>query len=274
MARIARPPASTGSGAPRPTGLPARGRLAPGPLALGALGAGAVTAGAFAAALLWRLAVLAPARPAEALRIDQLVELGVLAAGVAIACWLALGAAVAVGCAVSQAFGRTWSGGERFVARRAPALVRRLLVLAVGAGVGASAAIVPAGAQDVAPPADLGWAVTLPTGPAIDQTAAAPASQPAPAPAPASAPPTAVAPDAVVAPQAVVAPEVVVVRPGDSLWRIAAESLPAGASPAEIAAAWPRWYAANRSTVGPDPGRIHPGQELTAPATDASGELS
>jgi nucleoid-associated protein YgaU len=57
----------------------------------------------------------------------------------------------------------------------------------------------------------------------------------------------------------------VVVRPGDSLWRIAAAHLPPGAGPADVAAAWPAWYAANRATIGTDPGLIRPGQVLTAP---------
>jgi nucleoid-associated protein YgaU len=57
---------------------------------------------------------------------------------------------------------------------------------------------------------------------------------------------------------------VVVVR-GDTLWEIAARHLPAGASDAQVAAAWPAWYAANTATIGPDPGRILPGQVLTVP---------
>jgi hypothetical protein len=34
----------------------------------------------------------------------------------------------------------------------------------------------------------------------------------------------------------------------------------------DIAAAWPRWYAANRAVIGPDPGLIRPGQELMPPS--------
>lgn len=55
------------------------------------------------------------------------------------------------------------------------------------------------------------------------------------------------------------------VRPGDSLWSIAAAHLPAGASPADIAGAWPRWWQANRTIVGDDPGLIRPGQLLRVP---------
>ena len=56
-----------------------------------------------------------------------------------------------------------------------------------------------------------------------------------------------------------------VVAPGDTLWSIAARRLRRSASPALIAATWPRWYAANRPRVGPDPAVIRPGQRLVAP---------
>ena len=59
----------------------------------------------------------------------------------------------------------------------------------------------------------------------------------------------------------------VVVRRGDTLWDIAARALGPDASVADIAASWPGWYAANRSTIGPDPDLILPGQLLRPPAT-------
>jgi len=59
----------------------------------------------------------------------------------------------------------------------------------------------------------------------------------------------------------------VTVRPGDTLWSIAAEHLPASADVGDIAAAWPAWYEANVDVVGTDPDLIHPGQELVPPAT-------
>jgi nucleoid-associated protein YgaU len=58
------------------------------------------------------------------------------------------------------------------------------------------------------------------------------------------------------------------VRPGDSLWAIAALHLPAGASPTQIDAAWRQWYAANQSEIGSDPNLILPGQQLTAPTSE------
>lgn len=56
------------------------------------------------------------------------------------------------------------------------------------------------------------------------------------------------------------------VRPGDSLWSIAEEHLPATANEAEIATAWHAIYALNRDVIGPDPDRIEPGQRLDLPA--------
>jgi hypothetical protein len=58
------------------------------------------------------------------------------------------------------------------------------------------------------------------------------------------------------------------VRRGDTLWAIAARSLGARASPGAVAAAWPRWYAANRHAIGPDPDRILPGRRLVPPRPD------
>jgi len=58
--------------------------------------------------------------------------------------------------------------------------------------------------------------------------------------------------------------EVVVLR-GDSLWEIAARQLGPAATDAQIAAEWPRWWAANRDVIGPDPNVILPGQRLRPP---------
>lgn len=58
----------------------------------------------------------------------------------------------------------------------------------------------------------------------------------------------------------------VVVMAGDTLWAIAARHLGAGADDAEVAAAWPQWWQANRQTVGEDPDLLRPGQRLVVPA--------
>ena len=60
-----------------------------------------------------------------------------------------------------------------------------------------------------------------------------------------------------------------VVRRGDTLWDIAAARLGPGATAGDIAAAWPRWYAANRRLIGPDPSHIVPGQRLIPPPEGA-----
>ena len=60
----------------------------------------------------------------------------------------------------------------------------------------------------------------------------------------------------------------IVVQPGDTLWDLAARSLrTSGKAPtaAQIAATWPRWWAANREAVGDDPDLLHPGTSLTTP---------
>lgn len=60
-----------------------------------------------------------------------------------------------------------------------------------------------------------------------------------------------------------------VVRPGDTLWGIAAATLGPDADNAAVAAQWPRWYAANRALIGADPNLILPGQRLVAPPAGA-----
>jgi hypothetical protein len=60
------------------------------------------------------------------------------------------------------------------------------------------------------------------------------------------------------------------VRSGDSLWVIAARRLGPTATPAQVAAAWPAWYSANRDVIGDDPGLLHPGQVLVIPTSKGS----
>ncbi len=61
----------------------------------------------------------------------------------------------------------------------------------------------------------------------------------------------------------------VTVRAGDSLWLIAARSLGPRATDQQVAAAWPRWFAANRAVIGADPALLRPGQVLRPPAPAA-----
>ncbi len=60
------------------------------------------------------------------------------------------------------------------------------------------------------------------------------------------------------------------VRPGDTLWSLAAHDLPADSPDAGIAARWHAIYAANRSLIGPDPDVIVPGLRLRLPGKDPS----
>jgi resuscitation-promoting factor RpfA len=55
------------------------------------------------------------------------------------------------------------------------------------------------------------------------------------------------------------------VEPGDCLWSIADDHLPAGASSAQIDRYWRAIYAANRPLIGSDPDLIFPDQVLTLP---------
>lgn len=267
---------------------PARSRavvpLAGVALALSA-GAALAAAGALSARLVAVVTSHGPGIAAGIAGVDAVVELAVLAAGVLVAWWLSAGLIAAALSAAARAFGHRWSAGERFVARHAPALVRRALALAVGAGVGLASVAAAAAAQPSEPPADLNWAVTQTAGAAAELPAAAAPTGAEAAQAAQSAQSSAVgaplAPQAPGTPRAPAPPPgtpappaqgTVTVAAGDSLWRIAADHLPEGAGAGEIAAAWPRLYEANRDIVGADPALIIPGQVLTIPATSPSAE--
>lgn len=56
-----------------------------------------------------------------------------------------------------------------------------------------------------------------------------------------------------------------VVRPGDTLWDIAAADLGGRPDPARTAAHWHRIYRQNRTVIGADPDLIQPGQQLRMP---------
>jgi LysM repeat protein len=201
-----------------------------------------------------RLQVLAMAGLTGA-SIDRLVEVGILAVGLALAAWLTGSIALAALCVAGRAAGVTWRAGERLIARYAPLVVRRALVAAVGAGIGLSAAT---GAH-ATPPADhdLGW---VSTASAVTATTASVGS---------AANPTQARTQASTREEATALPatDTVVVDPGDTLWRIAERRLPPDAGAADIATSWHAWYAANTDVIGTDPDLIHPGQVLHAPSS-------
>lgn len=60
----------------------------------------------------------------------------------------------------------------------------------------------------------------------------------------------------------------VTAAPGSCLWRIAAEHLGPAATDWEIAHEWPRWYRANRRTIGDDPADLRAGTVLRPPRTE------
>lgn len=57
----------------------------------------------------------------------------------------------------------------------------------------------------------------------------------------------------------------VLVTPGDTLWSIAARRIGSDATAARVAAEWPRWWAANRDAIGPDPDLLRVGVRLLPP---------
>jgi len=250
--------------------------------ALGALLVGAALSVALAAASVDRLSALL-ALQLGAGRVDVAVEAAVTAAGALVASWLAASALVTAACIGARVAGARWRAGERLVQRWAPAIVRKALVVAVGASVGLGLASGASAASPEPTPSasssvtveDLGWVATTPA-PEPSPTSAERSSVVPSASEPASVDPSPAAPvpatpvdNVATAPPAgapVPATDVVVVL-GDSLWVIAARHLPPGATDAEIAAAWPRWYHANAATIGADPDVIRPGQVLVVPAT-------
>lgn len=164
------------------------------------------------------------------------------AAVVAAAAWLAwavagyllLGVVIVAGRGAHR---RLAAAGER-AAALLPARLRRGVELALGLSVAAVVATAPAASADPPAPgpvtASLDW-------PGVGRAPQAPSRHP---------------------------PRGVVVRPGDSLWSIAADELGPHAPAPAVAARWPAWWAANRSVVGDDPALIHPGQRLRPPAPD------
>ena len=217
-----------------------------------------------------------------------------------LAAWVAFGLAAG---AVSLLPGEIGRLGHAVACRVTPVAVRRLVVTAAGTSILMSPVTAFAAAPTGAPalpsssaPAAPGSSAALPSGnsaPALPGSSASTApgssavlpsvgwpTDPAPgssAVLPSVGWPTDPAPGST----AVTAPggrqgapprphprgttERVTVRPGDSLWSLAAHRLGRAGSPARIQAEWPRWYQANRQVVGEDPDLLRPGTSLRAP---------
>jgi hypothetical protein len=179
--------------------------------------------------------------------------------GIAVYSWIALLVAVSLGEQLGGSIGRLARECARLVA---PAGWRNSVRVACGA---AAVAVPAAGLVGIQASAD---ASTSPQAHAIVSTADAPnrhggiwldglpmPDRPAGRPSGAQS-----------------GPRLAIVRPGDTLWQIAARHLGPAATDARIAADWPRWYAANRSVIGDDPGLITPGTVLHAPAGMREGD--
>lgn len=241
----------------------------------------AATVGAASAHLLTRLASGAAAgAPAP----DAVVAAVVLSLGALAAAVLAAGCTLLAVTALGAAVGRTWSRTETLAGRLLPAMLRRALTVGVGAGM-----TLGLGTAALADEVDVGWQVTdgsstqaatatagidavevtVAGTPDVPLTGSSVGSRPATSVpsslAPSSLAPQSLAPESLV-PSDASPPATVTVRAGDSLWAITAGLLPAGSTDADVAAAWPRLYEANRAVVGPDPDLIRVGDVLTVPS--------
>lgn len=210
---------------------------------------------------------LAPALHHPQAYVDRVGADQAAVAAVCVLCWVVL-AWLAAGLALTAASalpGVLGSTSETLAGWILPATFRRAAALALGlslaTGGGAAGAMIAShSSSDPAPPAatlSLDWPVS-----AASRQAAHSATSDLDWPAQLT--PRAHRPEAADRPEPHQQQEVVVLR-GDSLWSIAARHLGVNAGATAIAQEWPRWYAANRQVIGPDPDLILPGQRLIAP---------
>lgn len=192
-----------------------------------------------------------------------------------VAAWVALGLVAVIGARLPGLAGRICGAASKALL---PRIVRTALAGSAGLGVlcaaGTAGAVPSPGAQSSA---QASATVAALRHPAHLRTAdTGPGNQPVPAPAwPFTAPASSTSPvltptwpaTGVADTRHVDDPAgTTTVRPGDSLWLIAERRLGAHGDTAHIAAAWPRWYAANRDVIGDDPNYIVAGQVLHPPA--------
>lgn len=195
--------------------------------------------------------------------VETVVALGASLLGALVVCWWFVALATAfIGAWLLRHTGRR--SGHR-VAAVAPAFMRRLAMATLGVTLIAAPA-----AQAAEPAAPLPVAAPAALSPAWVSTAAEPApaeaSSQSPAPTPKWQPARPAQPiDRILGGTDRSATVEVIVASGDSLWTIAARDLGPGATAAEIAAEWPRWYQHNRALIGPDPDHLVPGTALLRP---------
>jgi len=222
--------------------------------------------------------------PWEAARPEDLLAGGCALVGSALAGWLAMGTALSALGQLPGALGQVCRALARAVA---PAALRRTvtfllgtsLVAAVVPGTAAAAMNAPALATrhtlvldapgplaldpGFHPPSDTSWTPLDPDRPIPDWASESALAAPTPTTMPTVQPVATAAPTTAVRDY--------VVQRGDSLWSIAARHLGPDATAAQIAIAWPQWYAVNRQTVGPNPDLIKPGQRLVVPTMVTEG---
>jgi len=198
---------------------------------------------------------------------DELLALAAAGTACCVFGWLCCGLVLTVAAEGLGSAARL----DRVARATAPHAVRRLAALLLGVGL-VSAPVALALPAQAAPVALAATHQPGPTSPAPGGLDGWSPDRPAPLPTPAR--PAASRPATEPSALLVARPhrqravtEHVVVRRGDTLWDIAARALGPNASAAHIAASWPRWHAANRSTIGPDPDLILPGQLLRPPGT-------
>lgn len=194
----------------------------------------------------------------------------------ALTAYLALGAGLVL---LGRAPGLPGQLASAVARRTVPVPVRRTVETLLGAGLAlgtlgavpataatpqvtapAESAAAESAAADTAATVSFDWPVTHPADPTAPPVEA-PLPTPTATPAPTGALPAAQTPATTGASH--------VVRPGDTLWDLAAEALRTHDSPrpsdAAVATAWPSWWEANRDAIGDDPHLLHPGTALVAP---------
>jgi nucleoid-associated protein YgaU len=169
--------------------------------------------------------------------------------------WLILAVTVAL---ASRAPGAVGLAAARIAERISPALVRRMVGGATVVGVVLCPLAVPTLAS-AAPASSVGSTPCSAGLPSLDRIPL-PCSTPAPSPDSSSA---------LDGDRAAVT-----VRPGDTLWSVAAAELRRDGldpTPRAVAARWPAWWQANRTEIGADPNLIHPGTSLVTPTAAPEG---